>query len=128
MFQNRIAGAQIRRESVVPFQVVNGRVRHSNLELIFPEITIRTHGSVGLEQPYSLDIVAEMPVPSKWTAGNTTLAQAMRNQTIAVPLRGTLAKPALDEKVVQNYTRQFLQKAAGNVIEGELNRLLTPKK
>ncbi len=128
VFQNRASAAELRRESVVPFQVAKGRVSHSKLELVFPDITIRTRGSVGLEQPYSLDIVAEMPVPSKWTAGNTTLAQAMRNQTIAVPLRGTLAKPALDEKVMQNYTRQFLQKAAGNVIEGELNRLFTPKK
>jgi hypothetical protein len=29
---------------------------------------------------------------------------------------------------VQQLTGQFMKKAAGNIIEGELNRLLTPRK
>ena len=69
-----------------------------------------------------------MPVPAKWQAGNNMLSDAMRNQTIVVPLHGTLAKPTVDQKVVANLTAQFMKKAAGNVIEGELNRLLTPRK
>ena len=124
---SREAPAQLRQGSVVSFQVANGRVYHKDLELIFPDITIRSSGSVGIADQ-SMDVLVQMPVPPKWQAGNTVVAQAARNQTISVPLRGKLAKPALDQQAVANLTRQFMQKAAGNVLEGELNRLLTPRK
>lgn len=127
VFMSRQAPAQLKRESVVPFQVANGRVRHDNLELIFPDITIRSSGWVTMSNQ-AMDIMVVMPVPPKWQVGNTVLANAVRTQTISVPLRGTLSKPALDQKAVENFTRQFMQKAAGNVIEGELNRLFGPKK
>jgi len=126
----RAAPAKLRRESVVPFRMVGGRVYHENLELIFPEFTIRTKGSVGLDQ--SLDILAEMPVPPKWIEKNPMLSQAMRNQTIRLPIRGTLSKPQLDQKTLADLNRQFLQKAAGSLLENELNkqldRLFQPKK
>ena len=54
----------------------NGRVHHKNLELIFPDITIRTNGWVALDK--SMEITAQMPVPPKWQAGNTVLANAVR--------------------------------------------------
>ena len=63
-------------------------------------------------------------MPPKWLASNPAVSQAMRNQVIRVPIAGTLAKPQLDQKVMQDLTRQFLQKAAGNVIQGELNKQL----
>jgi hypothetical protein len=126
VFQSREAAAQMRPESIVPFRLTQGRVYHDNLELIFPDITIRSRGSVGLDE--TLDILVQMPVPAKWLAGNTAAAQAMRNQTISAPLRGTLAKPQLDPKAMQDLTAQFLQKAAGNVLESQLNRLFAPKK
>jgi hypothetical protein len=126
-FLSRETPAQLRQESVVPFQMVKGRVYHKDLELIFPDITIRSSGSIGIVDD-SMDIMVQMPVPPKWQAGNTMLSQAMKNQTISVPLRGTLAKPALDQKVVADLTRQFMQKAAGNVIEGQLNKLFAPRK
>ena len=126
MFMSREAPAQLQRESVVPFQMVNGRVYHKDLELQFPDITIRSSGWVGLDQKHGhhgRDARAAEVAGRHHRAG-----QAVRNQTIVVPLRGTLSKPALDQKVMQQLTGQFMQKAAGNVIEGELNRLLTPKK
>ena len=39
--------AKLKREGVVQFQMVDGRIYHKDLELIFPDITIRTYGSVG---------------------------------------------------------------------------------
>jgi len=126
-FLNREAPAQLKRESVVPFQMVDGRVYHKNLQLEFPDITICSSGWVDVVGK-TLEITVQMPVPPKWQAGNNMLSDAMRNQTIVVPLHGTLAKPTVDQKVVANLTAQFMKKAAGNVIEGELNRLLTPRK
>ena len=79
-----------------------------------------------------MGILAEMPVPPKWLESNPVLAQSMRNEVIRVPIGGTLSKPQLDQKAMQRLTSQFLQKAAGNVIEGELNkqldRLFGPRK
>jgi len=126
----RAAPAKLKRESVIPFRMANGRIHHEGLELVFPELTLRTRGSVGLDQ--TLALVAEMPIPPKWTAGNATLADALRNQRIQVPLRGTLAKPMIDHQKLDQYNRQFIRQAAGNMLEGEinrqLNRLLQPPK
>jgi len=121
--------AKLRRESVVPFRMVGGRVYHEGLELIFPELTIRTRGSVGLDQ--TIDLLAEMPVPPQWLA-NTPAGSALRNQTIRLPMRGTLSKPEIDRQVLDQLSQQFLKNAAKNVLEDEVNRqldrLFTPQK
>ncbi|MBN2025117.1 MAG: DUF748 domain-containing protein [Pirellulales bacterium] len=114
--------AKLTRESVIPFRMVNGRVHHEGLELVFPEMTIRTKGSVGLDQ--TLSLVAEMPIPPKWTGGNAVLADALRDQILQVPLRGTLSQPKLDQARLQQYNQQFIRQAAGNLLQGELNRQL----
>ena len=130
VFLGRETPAKLRPESTVLFRMVGGRVYHQGLELIFPEFTVRTYGSVGLDQTMSL--MAEMPVPPKWLANRPMLAQTLRNQTIRVPIAGTLSQPRLDQKVMADLSRQFLQKAAGNMIQGEFNkqleRLFGPKK
>jgi hypothetical protein len=113
--------AKLKQESIVAFHVENRRVYHDKMELQFPDLTIRTTGSVGLDDD-SLDIMAEMTVPPKWLVNNTTLNQAMRNQLIRLPIRGYLAKPQLDPKVVAQESTKFLEKAAGNVIQSELKQ------
>jgi hypothetical protein len=131
VFLARQAPTKLRPESVITFQMLDGRRYHQGLELMFPDISIRTSGSVGLKDE-TLNLTAEMPVPPKWLAGNTALSQSMRNQVIRVPIAGTLTKPQLDQNTMQQLTAQFLQKAAGNVIQGELNtqlnRLFGPQK
>ena len=44
--------------------MVQGRVYHRGLELQLPEVTVRTYGSVGVDQ--TLAIMAEMNVPLTW--------------------------------------------------------------
>ena len=118
----RATPARLTRESVVPFQMVNGRVYHQGLELEFPDLTIRTHGSVGLD--HTLLLMAEMPVPPKWVAGNTQVASALRNQTISLPINGTLERPQIDQRTLQQLSRQFMEKAAENVIKDEVKKQL----
>lgn len=120
----REAPAKLRRESVVAFALADGRVYHQGMELIFPDVTIRTHGSVGLDQ--SLSLVAEMPVPPKWIAplGDTPAAATLRNQTITVPIGGTLGRPKLDARVLDQLAKRFTTNAARNVIENELGKAL----
>ena len=125
----KAAPAKLRRESVVNFRMVKGRVYHQGLELIFPDLTIRTYGSVGLDQ--SLAIIAEMPVPPKWL-GNNVVGSALKDKTIRLPIGGTLDKPQIDQRRLEQLTRQFLENAArdavGHEIGKQLERLLRPQR
>jgi hypothetical protein len=129
-FLGREMPATLRPESSILFRMVGGRVYHQGLELMFPGFSIRTYGSVGLDQTMSL--MAEMPAPLKWLADRPMLAQTFRNQAIRLPIIGTLSQPRLDPKAVADLSRQFLQKAASSVIPGDFNqqleRLFGPKK
>lgn len=116
----REAPARLQKESVVPFQMADGRIYHEGLELVFPDLTIRTHGSVGLDQ--TLLLMAEMPVPPKWAALNPRVAAAMKDQAVRLPVNGTLSRPKIDQRALQQYTAQFIQKAAENAVQDELNR------
>ena len=129
----RDAPAKLKQESVVTFVVRDGKVHHEGLELQFPDLTIRTSGDVGLDK--TLNIVAEMPVPPKWLAGNNAVSQAVRNQVIRLPFKGTLDKPQLDRQEMQRLNQQFIRQAAGNLIDQGINKglngldqLLKPRK
>lgn len=111
--------AQLNRESALEFRIVDGRVYHRGLELAFPDLTIRTYGSVGLDQ--TLAMIAEMPIPPKWR-DNRLLAAALKDKILRIPIGGTLQKPKLDRQVLDQISREFLHSAARNVIEDNLNR------
>jgi hypothetical protein len=116
------------RETVVPFRLVDKRVHHRDLELAFPEVTIRTSGSVGLDG--SLDLMAEMPVPPKWL-GHGKVAAAVAKQMIRLPIHGTLQKPRLDEQVLRTVSAQFLRETANDLLRQEadkqLKRMIRPR-
>lgn len=118
---SRPTEARLTEEAQVPFRLVQGRVYHENLELNFPEVTIRTRGSVGLDR--SLLILAEMPVPPKWI-GNNPLGTALEGQTIQLPISGTLDRPMIDQNELNRLASQFLQNAAGRTLERELGKQL----
>jgi hypothetical protein len=121
--------ATLGQEAVVPVRLVNGRVYHRDLQLIFPNLTIRTQGSVGLDG--TLDLLAEIPVPPKWLGGRS-LGQALAKQTIRLPIRGTISKPKIDQRAVEAALAQVVHDSAGDVLRQELdkklNKLLTPKR
>lgn len=114
--------AQLSRESVVPFRMVDGRVYHRDLTLVFPEVTMKTYGSVGLDQ--SLALIVEMPIPNKWRSGNPMLDGVVQNQTLRLPIGGSLQQPAIDRRELERQAGQFLQGTVRNVLEGQLNRQL----
>ena len=106
------------KDNVVPFRLVNGRVYHNGLELHFPELTIRTSGSVGVDG--SLSLVAEMPVPPKWL-GSGKLAQAVGKQTVRLPIAGTLSNPKLDQQALREASARYVRDAAENAIRQEMD-------
>ncbi len=83
------------RASEVPFHMANGRIYHRDLELIFPEFTVKTFGSVGLDG--SLVLLVEMPMPPKLVA-SLKLSAALARQTIRLPVSGTVDEPRLDAR------------------------------
>jgi hypothetical protein len=122
----RVPGsADISRESQVPFQVAQGRVHHQNLALAFPDFTVRTSGSVGMDG--TIELVAEMPVPPKWLINNP-LANSLSKQSIRLPIRGTIDHPRLDAQALQAASSRFLRDMATDAVrqglEGNLMKLL----
>jgi translocation and assembly module TamB len=121
-------GASLARESVVPFRMANGRIYHSDLDLVFPELTIRTQGSVGLDG--SLDLVAETTVPPKWVGGK--VGKLLGGQPVRLPIRGTLASPKIDERALRAAMEQAAREIGEGAIRHELEKglqdLFKPRK
>ncbi|HTU92119.1 MAG TPA: hypothetical protein VMF69_18700, partial [Gemmataceae bacterium] len=107
------------KDNIVPFRMVNGRVHHTGLELHFPELTIRLSGSVGLDG--SLALTAEMPVPPKWLGSSKLAKSALANQTIRLPIGGTLSHPKIDERALSDAGAKFARDAAGNLLGQEMD-------
>ncbi len=107
------------KDNIVPFRMVNGRVYHTGLELHFPELTIRLSGSVGLDG--SLALTAEMPVPPKWLGSSKLAKSALGNQTIRLPIGGTLSHPRIDEHALREASAKFARDTAENVIRQEMD-------
>lgn len=110
---------QLKKESEIEFRMVDGRVYHRNLALEFPDMTIQTHGSVGLDQ--SIALIAEMPFPKKWI-GKNPLGKAFKDRKLQIPISGTLQKPKLDRQVLQKFAAEQLEDTAREKIQGELEK------
>lgn len=116
-----LGNVAITRESKVDVRMVGGRVYHRGLELIFPDVTVRTYGSVGLDE--SLAIMAEMPVPDKWI-GNNALGDSLRGQVIRLPIAGTLHEPRIDGRELERLAGRVVEDTAKGVLQKEIGRQL----
>lgn len=121
--------AKLRKESEIPFKITKGRVYHRDLELAFNDVTIRTYGSVGLDE--SLAMMVELVVQSDWLK-NPALQEAFEGQTVKIPIGGTLSRPKLDRKEMDRLAARFVRQGAESVIRNEigkqLDRLFKPPK
>ena len=88
------------RESIVRFELVDGRIEHHDLEFDLPGVHVRTSGSVGLDR--SLDLLAEVELrlPEKLLS-ESQLARTLSEKTLKIPIVGTLAEPRLDASFVR---------------------------
>ncbi len=116
-------------EQEVPFRLINGRVHHEGLTLVTKEATLKTRGSVGLDE--SLELVIEVPIRDEWIAPNKQLA-SLRGKSLSIPVRGSLSAPQLDLRVFERLAREAITAPVENLLESELqkglNRLLPGKK
>jgi len=118
---NHAAPAKLSKESRVTFRMVEGRVYHRDLVMEFPDLTVRTYGSVGLDR--TLAIMAEMPVPPKWV-GDDSLGRAVKNRTIRLPIGGTLDAPRIDRRELDRVAAEFVRDTAVDALNNELGRQL----
>lgn len=101
---------QLERQTV-PFAVENRRVYHEGLAMHVKDFTIRTKGSVGLDQ--SLSMVAEIPIADDWI-GKEPWLQGLKGQSLQIPISGTVSRPVIDTKAIQQLTMQLVQRTASN--------------
>ncbi len=103
----------------IDFQMADKRILHRNLELTSGNVVVRTQGSVGLNQ--SLDMLAEVPIQDKWL-GSEKYLDALRGQTLKLPVKGTLSSPDLDRREIANLSRQLIGNTAEKLIQEELQK------
>ncbi len=103
----------------VPFQVADRRVHHQHLLFVADNMQIYMSGSVGFDQ--SLSLLAQVPVPDEWLAGQPHLA-ALRGQSIQIPITGTLNRPQVDERALQRLAADTARRATGQILENELRK------
>ena len=95
-------------QQTVDFRIVNQRVYHERIEMKIGEMTVRTHGSVGLVDE---SLVLEAEVPIRTTPPLIGLGQPQtQEQVVRIPIEGTLGNPKLDPRAVETLAAQLRQK------------------
>ena len=103
----------------VTFHLEEGRVHHEGLQMNVGDITIRTRGHVGLDE--SIALVAEIPIRDNWITKNKAL-EGLRGQTLKIPIEGTVSKPRVDGRALQDVSKQVLGGAVNRFLGNELNK------
>lgn len=109
-------------EQTVPVRVERGRVYHENLNIKVGAYIIKTTGSVGFDN--TLDLVADVPIPGGLPGFKNApaLAKAMTGKRVTVPIKGTLAAPALDQKQFQAAVAKLAQSVAKEAGQAALQK------
>ncbi len=111
---------RLRRESVVPYRLVNGKMYHRDLVLDFGDVVVTTYGAVGLDE--SIAIMARVEAPQLFARSPVLRVLAARG--LEVPLSGTLSQPKLDRKQLEKQLQLSAQGAVGRAAEEGVKRLL----
>lgn len=118
---------RLKKESVVTFRMVDGRVYHRDLDFTLGDVSFVTHGSVGLDQTLAMRATIKAPKLFAKIPGNSTFAR----DGVQVDIGGTLQQPRIDERAITGVGVQALQEGVKNKLIGEVNKqfekLFTPK-
>jgi hypothetical protein len=109
----------LQKEAVVNFRVTKGRIYHDKMELYFPDMMIRTSGSVGFDD--SLDLMVDMTIPPKCLPTGPA-RDTLAKQPLRIPVRGTLSQPQVDQKAFEQEIATMIRNAAGNTIRDEIKK------
>ncbi len=110
----------------VDFRMVDGRIYHQGLQMQIGDTIVRTRGWVGVDE--TLGLVAEVPLKPDWIQGNSRLA-SVADQTLRIPITGTLSKPKIDARVVEQLIGAAMINVSGKIeseLTNGLQRLIPP--
>ncbi|MBC8116036.1 MAG: hypothetical protein H7062_16740, partial [Candidatus Saccharimonas sp.] len=107
-------------EQSVDFKLTQGRMHHRMITFQIKDVTLRTSGSVGMDE--TLNLMAEFGIPDDWI-GNTKLLAGLKGKSIRIPIGGTLSRPHPDSRVLGELTKQL----GGSALEGLLEKNLDNK-
>jgi hypothetical protein len=108
-------------QQTVDFRVVNQRVYHERIEMKIGDMTVRTHGSVGLLDE---SLVLEAEVPIRTTPPLIGLGQPQtQEQIVRIPIEGTLGNPKLDPRAVETLAAQLVKNGTRNTIRDSLDKV-----
>ena len=66
-----------------------------------------------------MQMVAQIPILDSWV-GTSRWTQGLRGQTLQIPIGGTVSKPQVDNRALQQMSQQLVQQAAGAAINQEV--------
>jgi translocation and assembly module TamB len=107
----------IAQNSVVDFWMEEERIHHENLIFMIDNARVYTSGSVGLDK--TLELTAVMPIPDSALPNDPRIQQALRGQTITIPITGTLSSPRFDKSELENLLLQAAQDMGIRYLENE---------
>lgn len=84
-------------DTSIEFSVIGAEVLHEALEFQLGKLRVLTRGSVGFDQ--SLDLQIEVPMPAHLLKEGP-LRAALADQSLILPVRGTLKKPEIDARAL----------------------------
>ena len=102
----------------VPFRLVDGQVVHQGATFVFSDLVVRTSGSVGIDE--RINLIADIPIKDEWLGSNDKLLGSLKGKTIQIPIRGTLSRPQLDNRVLAGLARDIGTSAVGSLLEDQL--------
>lgn len=100
-------------EQQIPIKLQQGRVYHQGMTFVVRNVTVKTSGSVGVDN--TLSLVAEIPVKDEWIGNNKTF-MGLKGKTLQVPIGGTTSRPQIDP----NFLASLAQQLGGSALEGVL--------
>ncbi len=100
-------------ESVVPFELSDGRVTHRDLEFGLGGLRVQTAGSVSLKR--DLDLLAHIHVrATPEQIAERPLLRALSERGVLLPIKGTLKEPIVDNHLLATEGLDLLSTALGN--------------
>ncbi|MGD9723292.1 MAG: hypothetical protein AB7O59_18335 [Pirellulales bacterium] len=114
--------------SKIEFRMINRRVYHRGLTIVVGTTPVTTEGSVGFDE--SLSLVAEVPINARLLGADLSLG-ALEGKKLKIPISGTLKRPTLDRRALQEIPRQLIENTARDLLFDGLNkgldRLIKPQ-
>jgi translocation and assembly module TamB len=117
------AAPDIKLDQAMTFKVADGRVTQSGLNIPIGGNGLRVaiEGSVGFDETLDLKATSKLSAKALGLAGLSNPAGAA---TITVPIRGTLNRPAVDQKALTIALRNAARVVGEKQLKSEAGRLL----